>query len=137
MSNKELYQDYLKNWANARCNNLQVDGALILPKDSLTPAVEVANVVTTNLEHGLFTTSALTTAAGDVYTIFFQNNKLNLNDTVLYSVKGYTGTWGANGIPDATFTTIVNGGCTLRIENRGKNALAGTVTVEFIVINDS
>jgi hypothetical protein len=137
MANQELYQDYFKNWVNVRCNQLQADGALTLPKDSLTPAVESANVVQTNFEHGLITTSALTNAPGQVYTIFFQNNKLNVNDTVLYSIKGYTGTWGANGIPDCTFTTVVDGSCTLRILNRGANALAGEITIEYIVINNS
>jgi hypothetical protein len=139
MANQELYQDYFKNWVNVRCNDLQADGALTLPKNSLTSAVESANAVSSNLEHGLITTSALTNAAGATYNITFTNNKIAVNDTVLLSIKSYSGTWGTNGLPYVVCTEVGNtvGQATLRVLNTGTTALAGTVIIEFLVIHNA
>lgn len=139
MSNKELYQDYKKPWVNVRFNDLQADGALTLPKSSLVSAVEVAGAVTSNLEHGLITTSALTNAAGATYNITFTNNKIAANDTVLLSIKSYSATWGLNGLPFAVCTEVGNvaGQATLRVLNTGTAALAGTVIIEFLVVHNA
>lgn len=99
---------------------------------------ESANAVTANGVTGVITTSSLTTAGGATYLITLTDNKIAGTGTkVLCQIASYAGTFGTNGIPViATAVATAANTAQIRIGNaHASNALAGIVTISYLVIN--
>jgi len=88
--------------------------------------------VTTNA--GSVTTQSLTTAT-TATTVFTMTGAVFLSSSqVMLTDVAYSGTPLTNGIPVMYATSVVAGTATITVANYGANALAGTLTFNYIIV---
>ena len=96
-------------------------------------ATSTAGAATINLQTGLITTEALTTAAGATYTMTLTNSAITASSQVFVTVGKGTATTGE---PVVQFVTPTTGSCVILIRNvAAAAALNGTIKIGFMVWN--
>jgi hypothetical protein len=102
-----------------------------------SPASQVYGAVTANGSYGILTFTGLVTAAGVTSaTAVVTNSSCTANSQVILTMVAYGGTYATNGIPYPVCVSRANGSFTMSVSNiHGTNALAGTLTIAFMIIN--
>ena len=103
---------------------------------AVTQASSITTAVTCNATAGVITTVSSSLSAGST-TSFTVNNSVVASTSMIYvCLNGYSGTIGTNGFPNIFVNTIASGSFVIDITNTaGSNALSGTLTIAFLVIN--
>lgn len=95
-------------------------------------ATATSGSATVNTLAGLITTESLTTAAGAVYTLTVNNNKISSSDLIFVSVNNGSNTGGS---PTLTTVSPANGSFVVKIQNiHATAAFNGTLVVSFFVV---
>lgn len=104
------------------------------PTTSGTQTVAAAGSAALNAESGKITLTGFTNAAGAIAIATITNTTVTANSRVTATINGYAGTYNTNGIPSLLEVTVTANTLVFRIINlHAANALAGTITVSFIV----
>lgn len=94
-------------------------------------AAATAGAATLHASSGTITSEALTTLAAAEYTLTLTNNKIGVNDIILWSVGNgtNTGTPGAGGVSPAA------GSAVFTVTNLGAGAFDGTIKVRYLIVS--
>lgn len=97
-------------------------------------ASATAGAATLNKDAGVITSEALTTAAGDEYTLTLTNSAIAAADQVFASVQNGTNTKGPLRV---TTVTPGSGSVVIKVENgHSADALDGTIKIAFMVLKN-
>jgi hypothetical protein len=95
-------------------------------------AAATTGAVTLNKSSGVLTSEALTTAAGNLYTMTLSNSKVAAGDIVLPSVALGDST---QGLPQMVTTTVTDGSVVFIVKNiHATQAFNGTITISYGVL---
>lgn len=107
---------------------------VIVPKESYTQLTSATTAVPIETTVGTVTTFALTTAT-TASTVFTLTGDMILADSVvMLTPVAYSGVPLTAGIPMLFATSVAEGIATITISNAGANALAGTMTFNYMVV---
>jgi hypothetical protein len=113
------------------------NGTMVMgPSTATTQATSNTTAVTLNGNCGKIAMFGNLTTAADAISAAFAvtNSFVGTASTVIAQVVAYTGTIVTNGVPVAVVSGIGSGTFNVQILNVGTAALAGTVTINFIVM---
>lgn len=107
---------------------------LSIHHDVVNQTTNATTAVTLNKSCGAIITQSLSTGEDATTSFTLNNSFINSDSTVLVSLNNYSGTYGTNGIPVVSVSSIQNGSCVINISNvHSSNDLDGTVEVAFLV----
>jgi len=117
------------------CDGLMTSKALNLGDGAVTQGTSVSTAVTLNASSGVITTFSQSALAGATST-FTVNNTFCLSTSVpLVTIGNYAGTYGTNGFPLATVSSVSNGSFNITIVNTAPtNALSGALKLNFAIL---
>lgn len=118
--------------SDSKFSAVELERIKILPT-VVAQATSTTTAVTANGTVGIVTAFASTLAADAAESYTVNNTNVGVGSSVLISVSGYTGTMVTNGVPMAVVTDVAEGSFVVNIVNVGTAALAGQVTITFLV----
>lgn len=117
------------------CDGLMTAKALNLGDGAVTQGSSVTTTVTLNASSGVITTFSQSAAAGATSTFTVNNSFCLSTSVVLVSVGNYAGTYGTNGFPLATASSVSNGSFNVTVINAAPlNALSGALKINFAIL---
>lgn len=102
---------------------------------TVTQATSISTGVTLNAASGVITTVSATTAAQATAAFTVTNSAVASTSVVLLALGAYSGTFGTNGTPLVSVSSVSAGSFQVTIYNaHAANALAGTLKINFAVV---
>lgn len=109
--------------------------SLSIGDGTVTQGTSVSTTVVCSESSGVITTFSQSAAAGAVSTFTVTNTKCLSTSVVLASVGSYAGTYGTNGFPIVSVSTVSAGSFAITVINAGPtNALSGVLKINFAVL---
>jgi len=117
-------------------NSLTVSqDALVLPHSVITQEPDIDSSVSVSGSAGIITTVSSSLAALGVQTFTVSNSSVSPESVIVVSTVSYTGTYGTDGIPVVSVSSIVQGGFEINIVNAHATApLDGSLSISFIIV---
>ena len=114
---------------------LTMSGGLQINSGTVTQSTNLQTGVTLNKHSGIITTATASTAGSSCESFPFVNDKMLGTECMFVSVRKYSGTFGANGIPVVSATSFGEGTATITVCNvHPSNSLSGTIEINFVII---
>jgi len=115
-------------------SEVAVTGETVAADRAVTQITSVTTGVTINSSAGAITTVTQTALTDDQDTFTVTNDKVAAEDTVVLSIKSYSGTLGTNGMPCAVVTAVADGSFNITIANMDNATLSGVLVINFVII---